>query len=93
MSDALVNRSTELSTLDFAPFQSAEAIDASVADAEGVWRGIYVGSAGGNLKVRLARDSDAEAVTFLLLPIGFYDLAITKVFHVGTTSTGLIGLK
>ncbi len=71
---------------------AAVAVDVSAADYVPKFptRAIYIGSAGGNLKVDML---DSGTVTFTGLPIGtVLRVKVKRIYHTGTTSTGIVAL-
>lgn len=51
-------------------------------------KGLYVGGTG-NIKVTTVR---GDTVTFNSVPVGFFDVAVKRVFSTGTTATNIIAL-
>lgn len=76
-----------------APAGKAFAITPSDAvDLEKTTRGIWLGTAG-NIKVIMADDTEADAVTFQNVQDGtFLPFRIRRVYSTGTNVTGIIGV-
>lgn len=81
----------QLTTLSEAPAQSAEAVTPHDSNAQGVYRSLWIGSAG-NLSVILVGDSNP--VTFNSVPAGtLMPIAVKRVRSTGTTAQNIVGLK
>ena len=87
----LIVTSEQLTTLSEAPAQNGEAVTPHDTDPQGVYRSLWVGTAG-NLSVILVGDS--AAVTFTGVPAGtLMPLAVKRVMSTNTTAGEIIGLK
>lgn len=77
---------------DFANDAVVVAVSDTVADPNGPFYSLYVGVAGGAIKLTTLLGSD---VTLTAVPLGILKIGCTRVWSTGTTATAalIIGLK